>query len=82
MPKNPGPTNSIVDSSENTKNPGIASLAHVHQTHPSDGQDGAILQQSGNVDSANVNTTMVSLSWPAVNVIYLLVIHISAIIKK
>jgi len=33
VPKNPGPTNSIVDSSENTKNPGNASLAHVHQTN-------------------------------------------------
>ena len=70
MPKNPGPTNSIVDSSVNTKNPGMALLAHVHQTHPSDGQDGAIIQQSGNVDSTNVNTTMVSLSRPSVNVIF------------
>jgi len=32
-PKNPGPMSSIVDSSETTKNPGIASLAHVHQTN-------------------------------------------------
>jgi len=61
---------SNIDSSGNTKNPGIALLAHVHQTHPSDGQDGALLQQSGNVDSANVNTTKVSLSRPAINVIF------------
>ena len=60
-PKNPGPTNSIVDSLGNKKNPGNANLAHVRHTQPSDGQDGALLQQSGNVDSANVNTTKVSL---------------------
>ena len=30
---------SNIDSSGNTKNPGIALLAHVHQTHPSDGQE-------------------------------------------
>ena len=69
-PTNPGPTSSIVDSSEPTKNPGIASLAHAHQTNPSDGQDGAILQQSGNAGSANVNMTKVSLPRPAVNVIF------------
>ena len=70
-PKNPGPTNSIVDSSDPTKNPGNANSAHVHQEiNPADGQDGAILQQSGNVGSANANMTKVSLPWPAVNVIF------------
>jgi len=68
--QHPGGTSSIVDSSENTKNPGNASLAHVHQTNPSDGQDGAILQQSGNVGSTYANITMVSLPRPAVNVIF------------
>ena len=32
-PKNPGPTSSIVDSSEAMKNPGIALLADVRQTN-------------------------------------------------
>ena len=68
--KQPLLSTSIVDSSETTKNPGTASLAHVHQTNPSDGQDGAILQQSGNVGSANVNMTKVSLPRPAVNAIF------------
>ena len=63
-------TRSIVDSSEPMKNPGIATLAHVHQINPADGQDGAILQQSGNAGSANANMTKVSLPRPAVNVIF------------
>ena len=63
-------TSSIVDSSEPTKNPGIASLAHAHQTNPSDGQDGAILQQSGNAGSANANMTKVSLPRPVINAIF------------
>ena len=69
-PKNPVPTSSIVDSSDNTKNPGNATLAHVHQNQPADGQYRAILQQSGNVVSANVDPTKVSLSRPAINVIF------------
>ena len=70
MPTNPGPTSSIVDSLEPMKNPGIATLAHVHQINPADGQDGAILQQSGNAGSANANMTKVSLPRPVINAIF------------
>ena len=64
-------TSSIVDSSDPTKNPGNANSAHVHQEiNPADGQDGAILQQSGNAGSANANMTKVSLPRPVINAIF------------
>jgi len=68
---------SNIDSLDSVKNPAIAPTAHVHQMIGSDRQDGAILQQAGNVCRDNENMTMVSLQQSSV-MYCSVVLHISA----